>query len=655
MSYSQRIISAIFAFVILATIALAQDAKPAWPTITPDELALKDDPAAPGAAALALYREYIADDVNRFVGEYLRIKVLNDEGRKYGDIEITYYDDLFAVDRIEARVTRPDGTSAIFHGTIHDKVLIRTRSFKLLAKTFSLPDVAVGSIIEYRYRLVHKPNVLMSHHWEVQSDLFTRRAHFELRPVRVLDAALVCTYRFMPESKRVQMRDGFYVLDVENIPGLQTETLMPPPAEVRMGVDLVYRSSRFQGLHDLYWSDSAKRFSDAVDEFVGKNNVAKAEVARLVTAADSEDVKLRKLYARAQQIRNTDYDADKTEKELKRQKLKENKNADDTLTRGYGRGSEITLAFIAMARAAGFESGLALIATRARQFFHSEILSTSQMDSYLAWVEIAGKTKFLDPAMRFCPYGIISWDQTGSEGIRGVSHGNVFVKIPSATAAEAITRRTGNLRVLRDGSLEGDLSVSWTGLEALERRTAAFAEDEAGRRNYLEDNLKSSFPDSTRITVNSVEGWANGDVPLVATISVKVPSYASVTGRRLMLSPVATAASAKPQFLTKIRKQALILAHPYREEDDFVISAPDGFELENLPQDESLDDAFMRYSLSVKASGQGAVHVSRIFELREWNFPVTTYGRLRVMFEKVQAADSEPLVLSTTSSGVAAR
>ena len=256
---------------------------------------------------------------------------------------------------------------------------------------------------------------------------------------------------------------------------------------------------------------------------------------------------------------------------------------------------------------------------------------------------------FLDPAMRLCPYGTISWEQSGAEGIRAIAHGNVFVKISAAAASDAVTHRTGKFQIQRDGSLEGDMTVSWTGLEALERRNAAFGEDDAGRRKYLEGNLKASFPESTQITVKSIDAWTNADAPLVATFSVKVPSYASVTGRRLMLSPVATAASAKPRFLTKTRQQALMLPHPYREEDDFTITAPEGFELEALPEQQSLDQPFMRFSLSIERAGSSSVHVRRTFELREWNFPVTTYGRLRVLFERVQAADSEPLVLSTSA------
>ena len=72
----QRARSVLFCSLLLLVftkISFSAD-KPAWAPIPADELALKDDPEAAGAPAIILYREYVADDVNRFVAEYVRMK-----------------------------------------------------------------------------------------------------------------------------------------------------------------------------------------------------------------------------------------------------------------------------------------------------------------------------------------------------------------------------------------------------------------------------------------------------------------------------------------------------------------------------------------------------------------------------------------------------
>lgn len=61
-----------------------------WQPISPDELKMTSVPEAPGAPAVILYREVDRKDLGRANTEYnyLRIKVLTEEGRKYANVEI---------------------------------------------------------------------------------------------------------------------------------------------------------------------------------------------------------------------------------------------------------------------------------------------------------------------------------------------------------------------------------------------------------------------------------------------------------------------------------------------------------------------------------------------------------------------------------------
>ena len=45
-----------------------------------------------------------------------------------------------------------------------------------------MPDVEVGSIIEYRYELRYDDNYFIAPDWYVQSDFYTRKAHYLWRP-----------------------------------------------------------------------------------------------------------------------------------------------------------------------------------------------------------------------------------------------------------------------------------------------------------------------------------------------------------------------------------------------------------------------------------------------------------------------------------------
>jgi len=81
--------------------------------VSPEELKMIGDPGAPGAAAILLFRQLDRDDNGRTSHEYnyFRIKILTEEGRKYGDVQIPYVKgEENHIANIRARTIRPDGT-----------------------------------------------------------------------------------------------------------------------------------------------------------------------------------------------------------------------------------------------------------------------------------------------------------------------------------------------------------------------------------------------------------------------------------------------------------------------------------------------------------------------------------------------------------------
>ncbi len=82
-----------------------------------------------------------------------------------------------------------------------------------------------------------------------------------------------------------------------------------------------------------------------MESFIGKHKAMEQAVASIVSPSDSPEVKLQKIYARVQQIRNTTYEQEKTEQEQKRSKEKEPDNVEAIWKKQYGNGSGSDLAF----------------------------------------------------------------------------------------------------------------------------------------------------------------------------------------------------------------------------------------------------------------------------------------------------------------------
>jgi len=166
------------AVLILSASAYADD----WLPVTPEELQMTSEPKAPKAPAIILYRQVDRNDTVPDETIYMRIKVLTEEGRAYGDIEIAYDREDEKIRGLQARTIRPDGSIVNFEGTIYDKPLLKTSDSNMMAKSLSLPNVEVGTIIEYRYRHTMNPGWVYNSRWLLSQDLFTRRAAFSLIP-----------------------------------------------------------------------------------------------------------------------------------------------------------------------------------------------------------------------------------------------------------------------------------------------------------------------------------------------------------------------------------------------------------------------------------------------------------------------------------------
>ena len=108
---------------------------------------------------------------------YERIKVLNEKGKEYANVELRFFssrDDGYysgdekSVGDISGRTIHPDGTIIPFTGKPYLKTFEKNSEFSYQARVFTLPDVGVGSIIEYRYATRIADNIYEAPHWYIQ-------------------------------------------------------------------------------------------------------------------------------------------------------------------------------------------------------------------------------------------------------------------------------------------------------------------------------------------------------------------------------------------------------------------------------------------------------------------------------------------------------
>ena len=662
-----------------ALVMLARSWAADWPAISKDELAMADDPANPGASAILLYREVTTDDVKGFETQYRRIKILNDDGKKYADIEIPYVEGAAQIEGIEARTVRPDGTTVTFQGQILDRTAVRARKTKIQVKALTLPDVQKGSIIEYSYTarfrrkvpdvlknpskyLIDTPVVIPLETWLVQEDLFTRQARFTVRPFPGPNMSWY--HKNVAANKRpLKQPDGSFVLDLENVPAFQSEELMPPESALRGRVNLFYVLG--PQVSSAYWEDVGTKQAYALTPFLSDPKTLKQTLAGVISAGDLPEVQLRRIYSRVQQIRHLSYEPSKTEQEVKRENLKENRNVEDILKRNYAYANEINLVFVALVRAAGFESAPMLVRSRDSGFFEPDLLDTSQLNAMVVWVRAGGKHYFLDPATRYCPFDFLPWVEAGTTGIvitkavlpESLSYVTGYfsglVNTPNPTSAMAVIERKAALQLDGDGSAEGTVAVNYIGHEALERRIATANSDDTTRKKLLEEEMKEWMPGVTAVKLDGPVNWDQPEQPLRASFTVKFPGYATPTGRRLLFRAGLFGGSAQ-SFKTNKRTQDVYFAHPFEETDDVTWKLPEGYRPGSLPEKQNTSTIFGTYTLSADVSGP-VVRSQRHFTIQPLFVPVSYYAALRAYFNVVRQNDESQIVLETVGEQNAAK
>src|SRR6266436_3828925 len=445
-----------------------------WQPISQEELKMTSEPKAPGAPAIILYRQVDRDDsASRTPHEfdYVREKIFTEEGRKYADVEIPFVKNVENIHSIKARTIRPDGTIVNFDGKIYEKEIVKARGFKYLAKTFTLSDVQPGSIIEYHYSADFPEYRIYDSHWTLSEELFTKRGKYSLKPYA--EFALRWSWpNGLPEGTAPPTnKPGDAIrLEAQNIPAFQSEDDMPPEDTMKFRVDFVYSDDGYEKDPEKFWKKRGKKLNDGVESFVGKRKAMEQAVAEIVSASDSPETKLQKIYARVQRVRNTSYEQEKTEQEQKRAKEKEINNVEDVWKRGYADGNEITLLFVSLARAAGFDASPVRVATRDDHFFKPNIMRSRDLNTYVALVKVNGKDSYFDPGAAFTPFGLLPWSETGTAGLKLDKEGGTWVTttMPEPSASQIV--RKAELNLTSEGALEGKLTVTFTGLEAQWRR-----------------------------------------------------------------------------------------------------------------------------------------------------------------------------------------
>jgi len=395
-----------------------------------------------------------------------------------------------------------------------------------------------------------------------------------------------------------------------------------------------------------YWHDQAKKWAHEVDSFINKKNDLKQAVAQAVSPNDPPIVKLRKLYARAQQIRNTGFDPIGAPP-AKSEKFKDNHNVKDVLKNGYGSPADINALFIGLARTAGFDSSKLYFADRANSVFHPNLENAHELNNEIVLVRLNGKNLFLDPGTPDAPFGILPWHESGMEGLAVSKDGATFINIPSTKAEESITERRADLTLAANGALTGTLEIDFNGVRGIAIRSSERGEGQSDRRKDLSKIIHPWLPSGGSFKIGSVTGWKHSSAPLKVEGKLTIPGYGSSLGKRLLVPITPFTSNLAGAFHSATRVNAVYFDYPFAHRDEITFHLPAGYGVESLPKLPSVKGPAFVYTVTAAKQGN-VLNVTRDLEVLGFYFDARYYSSIRSFFSMVKTTDDNQAVLEAS-------
>jgi hypothetical protein len=239
---------------------------------------------------------------------------------------------------------------------------------------------------------------------------------------------------------------------------------------------------------------------------------------------------------------------------------------------------------------------------------------------------------------------LLPWPETGVPGLRLDKDGGSWITTTLPASSDSRIERKANLRLSSTSDLEGKLSVTFTGLEAMRRRVEERNTDDADRKKFLEDQIKEYVPAGIEVDLTNKPDWESSAPTLVAEYSVKVPGWVSGIGRKAILPVGLFSAPEKHIFEHSNRIHPIYINYPFQEVDDITIDLPFGWQVGSLPAPVNEDGHVITFTLKAD-NGKGTLHLARLLNVDFLELETKYYTALRNFFQTVRTGDEQQIVL----------
>lgn len=586
-----------------------------------------------------------------------KIKIYKKEGLNWADQKVRFYIgyENLSEDRLEFSnaVTYNLENEAIVKTKLGNQGAFTKKVNKFWdEKIITLPNVKVGSIIEYKY-ILKSDNIVKLPDFDFQYDIPVNYFEYktDIPEYYIYKPILVGGHKVETDSKLTNGSQSFEddynktksisykqisaFYKGNDIPALAKEPYIDNIDNYKGSIQHELERVRYpdQPVKDytITWEGVANTiFKDkSFGKELNERDFLLEDVKKLLTNVESQKERLNIIFKFVQNKMNWNEENDYyTQKGVKKA------YADQT-----GNVAEINFILISMLKLAGIDANPVLVSTTQNGI---PVYPTRTGFNYVvAAAQIEDKQILLDATHKFTSPGILPLNVLNWKGrlIKDDGTSAEIDLVPSTMSKEysSLMVKIDNL-----GKIEGKIRIQRTDYDAY-----LFRVENANKNqeNYLE-KLEEQFGDSKISNYTIDNKKTNIQEPVLETFSLNADNRVEIIGGKMFINPLLFFTRSKNPFTQEIRQMPVYFGYPTQEKFNLNIEIPEGYEIESLPTPVKISSENKEIVYMLNTSGEG--NKIRIISTKEINnsiFAADQYNGLKDLFQKMIASQNEKIVL----------
>jgi hypothetical protein len=311
--------------------------------------------------------------------------------------------------------------------------------------------------------------------------------------------------------------------------------------------------------------------------------------------------------------------------------------------KGYGDCKALSNYMYSLLKAAGIKSYYTLVkgGRDLDDKYLVEDFPSDQFNHIILCVPLSKDTMWLECTSQTESAGYMG-DFTGNRKALLITEGGgKLVSTPHYGIKENVQVRAIKGKINSDGALVMNVTTNYKCLQQDEKSALINQLSKDKVKKYLQEDLELS---TYEVSNFKYEQKKNVLPEIDEQLDVIVDNYATITGKRLFITPNVLSRGGMKLSDEEERKVDIVLDYEFRNEDNYEIEIPEGYSLEAMPQDVSLKTKFGSYSCTTKLSANKIIY-HRVREQFSGRFPAKDQQELTKFFEEIYKADRARMVL----------